>query len=289
MFHSLTTADLSTLYDRQQKLHALSSEFDAFRLYAWQPLDQTEVAYWRNQYVLRFQTGGEACYIAPYETEDFSALLVELMAYERRAGGNALRFLSVERPISDFPPEFTPTPRRDLYDYLYRSEDLVNLQGRDYAAKRNQIAQFKRSYRWRFDPLTADNREDCLMIVHQWDATHEGAMLPYERLAIERMITFSQPLGQCGGILYADDQPAAFAIGSHPRDSLLDVIAEKALAQFTGVYSMIIHTYASYAYTLTPFQYINREEDMGLENLRNAKMQLKPERLIEKTLMTMSL
>ena len=49
---------------------------------------------------------------------------------------------------------------------------------------------------------------------------------------------------------------------------------------------MIIRAYAQYAYQRSPFTFINREEDMGLENLREAKLQLKPERLIEKTLMT---
>jgi hypothetical protein len=49
---------------------------------------------------------------------------------------------------------------------------------------------------------------------------------------------------------------------------------------------MIIQAFAEYAYTLAPFEYVNREEDMGLENLRNAKLQLKPAMLIEKSLLT---
>jgi hypothetical protein len=160
------------------------------------------------------------------------------------------------------------------------------MPGRDYAAKRNQIAQFKRRYAWRFSPLTADKAADCFSVLESWATLHEGTALAAEHIAIERMINCPYSLGQCGGILYADDRPVAFSIGSHPRPRLLDVVVEKALPGYSGVYSAIIQTFAEYAHSLSPFDFINREEDMGLENLRNAKLQLKPDRLIEKTLLT---
>ncbi len=285
----MTDQDLPLIWERQQKLKALSSEFDAFRLYVWLHYDHTQVAYWQNQFVLRFSLQGCSCYIAPYETEDFDALLHALMAYERAQGGQAFRFLCVEKEGCRFPAGFTAEPRRDLYDYVYRAEDLISMPGHDYAAKRNQVAQFKRKYDWRFAPLTPDNAGDCLAVVDAWDSAHEGAMLAVERVAIERMVRCPFALGQSGGLLYADGQPVAFAVGSHPRPSLLDVVAEKALPGYTGVYSAIIQAYAEYAHSLAPFEFINREEDMGLENLRNAKLQLKPALLIEKTLMTVEL
>ena len=287
LFHPLTDADLPLIWERQQKLTALSSEFDAFRLYAWLHYDRTQVAYWRNQFALRFSLRGEAsCYIAPYETEDVTSLLEALKAYELKQGGELLRFLCVEKESCRLPNGFTATPRRDLYDYVYRAEDLIAMPGRDYAAKRNQIAQFKRKYQWRFAPLTPDNAADCFAVLETWSEGHEGAALADERIAIERMVHCPYTLGQCGGILYADGQPVAFAIGSHPRPRLLDVVAEKALPGYTGVYSVIIQAFAEYAHAQSPFDFINREEDMGLENLRNAKLQLKPALLVEKTLLT---
>lgn len=289
MFHPLTRDDLPEIWRRQQKLNTLSSEFDAFRLYAWLPLDRSAVAFWRDQFVLRCRAQGEIWYIAPPETEDFHSLLDALAAYERAQGGTQLRFLNAGRPMEDFPSRFTATPRRDLYDYLYQAQDLIGLRGRAYQARRNQISQFKRAYDWRFEPLCAGNRDACLAITDRWDAAHEGVMVGYERTAIERMVTLDQAYGQSGGILFADGEPAAFAIGSHPRPALLDIVAEKALPAYTGAYAMIIQAYAVHAHELAPFEYINREEDMGLENLRNAKQQLKPVRLLEKTLMTEAL
>ena len=286
LFQQLTLDALPELYQRQQKLHALSSEFDAFRLFAWLPLDHSQFALWRDQFVLRCEVENGHWYIAPYETEDFDQLLDTLTAYERSVGGKSLQFLSVERAPGQFPPDFTATPQRALYDYLYRAEDLTTFQGHAYAAKRNHISQFTRRYDWRFEPISCENRDACLQIADQWDATHTGELLSMERQAIDRMLSMDANYGQSGGLLFADGQPVAFAIGSHPRPALLDVMIEKALPQYTGAYSMIIRAYAQYAYQLSPFSYINREEDMGLENLREAKMQLKPDRLIEKTLMT---
>jgi hypothetical protein len=286
LFHPMTDADLPLIFERQQQLAALSSEFDAFRLYVWLHYDHTQVAYWRNQFVLRFSLRGEACYTAPYETQDMPALLAALMAHERAQGGRELRFLCVEKESCRIPGQFGVTPRRDLYDYVYRADDLIHMPGRDYAAKRNQIAQFKRKYDWRFAPLTPANAGDCLSVVDRWYEAHNGTMIADERIAIERMVRCPFALGQCGAVLYADGNPVAFAVGSHPRPQLLDVVAEKALPAYIGVYSMIIQAFAEYAYTLAPFEYVNREEDMGLENLRNAKLQLKPAMLIEKSLLT---
>lgn len=289
LFHPLTETDLPIIWERQNALHVLSSEFDAFRLWAWLPLDHTKISYWNHQFALRCQVGNEVWYVAPGETEDYFGLLHSLMDYERSQGGTVFRFFCVDRNPADFPPEFTASPRRDLFDYLYRAEDLVTLKGRDYAAKRNQISQFKRKYDWRFEPLSSANADGALQVLNAWDAAHEGGLVDYERIAIDRMLRFSRPMGQSGVLLFADGEPAAFAIGSHPRRELLDVLAEKALPQYTGAYPMIMHTYAQYAYSLAPFDYINREEDMGLANLREAKLQLKPDRLIEKTLMVATL
>lgn len=289
LFHDLNDHDLHILYGLQKKLHAFSSEYDALRLFAWLPLDATQIAYWRNCFVLRCHSGDQIWYLAPHETEDFQTLLFELEQHERQQGATRLYFYTAERDLSAFPAEYAATDRRDLYDYLYRAQDLVSMQGRAYAAKRNQIAQFKRKYQWRFEPISPVNTDAVLLLTDQWDAQHNGAMLPYERTAVERMLHAPDAFGQSGGLLFADDQPAAFAIGSHTRAALLDVLAEKALPQFIGAYSAIIQMYSEYAYSLHPFEFINREEDMGLENLRNAKLQLKPDRLIAKTLMSKQL
>ncbi len=290
MFHPITQPDLDTIWDCQQKLHALSSEFDAFRLFAWLPLDRSEVAFRRGLFALRFYVGDERWYLAPYETEDFGGLIRDLMDNERAAGGKMFRFLCVERCPGAFPEGFTACPRRDLYDYVYRAEDITGFGGRAYAAKRNQVSQFKRKYGWRFEPLSPANRDACLAITDEWDAAHAGGgLLAYERTAIERMLAFPKKYGQSGGVLFADDRPVAFTIGSHPRAELLDIVAEKALTAYTGAYATIIQAYAQYAYSLSPFRFVNREEDMGLPNLREAKTQLKPERMIEKTLMTAEL
>ena len=285
----MTEEDLPLIRERQQQLASLSSEFDAFRLYAWLHYDHTQVAYWQNQFVLRFSLKDEACYTAPYETQDMPGLLAALMDVERGRGSRTFRYLCVEREGCSFPAGFTATPRRDLYDYVYNAADLIGMQGHAFAAKRNQVAQFKRKYDWHFAPLTQQNAADCMTVLDAWYQTHESPTLQQERIAIQRMLGCPFLLGQSGGMLYADGQPVAFAIGSHPRPQLMDVIAEKALPGYTGLYSAIIQAYAAYAYSLATFEYINREEDMGLENLRNAKLQLNPAFLIEKTLMTAEL
>ena len=74
-------------------------------------------------------------------------------------------------------------------------------------------------------------------------------------------------------ILYVDETPAAFAIGSRINQNTFDVSFEKGLVEYEGVYSKINNEFAK---TLIGFEFINREEDMGIESLRKSKLSYHP-------------
>ena len=59
---------------------------------------------------------------------------------------------------------------RDMYDYVYLSEDLINLKGRKYQKKRNHINKFKKRYEWNYETITDDNVEECLIAAMEWAA-----------------------------------------------------------------------------------------------------------------------
>lgn len=76
-----------------------------------------------------------------------------------------------------------------------------------------------------------------------------------------------------GAVLYVEDKPVAMTLGSEISQNVYDVNFEKALREYDGVYAVINNEFAK---TLTKYKYINREEDMGLEGLRKAKLSYNP-------------
>ena len=103
-------------------------------------------------------------------------------------------------------------------------------------------------------------------------------------MAIRRMLREWEALDMVGGLLMADGRPIGFTAGERIAPDMVDIHFEKALAGFPGAYPMVAREFARLVKTLLPeVRYLNREEDMGLDNLRKAKEEWHPAYLLEKS------
>lgn len=85
----------------------------------------------------------------------------------------------------------------------------------------------------------------------------------------------------CGGIYYVEDRPVAYTLGEELSGMATYLIHfEKAVAGYKGLYQFINQSFAQ----VLPEDYetINREQDMGNQGLRQAKLSYKPTGFIEK-------
>lgn len=180
-----------------------------------------------------------------------------------------------------FPGRFIFTPARDDYDYIYSVEALASLSGKKLHGKRNHCNKFEATYDWKYSPLVPALFPDCLFLLDGWEAEKSGD--PEEYAAIRRVLEHWDELGMEGGILYADGRPAAFSIAEQITADTADVHFEKALEGIPGAYPMVARELARQLRAAHPeIMYLNREEDMGLPNLRKAKEEWYPAYLLEK-------
>lgn len=172
---------------------------------------------------------------------------------------------------------------RDSFDYIYERDSLASLSGKKYHSKRNHIAAFSKKYNWRYESLGAGNIEKVRECASLWYASKEplghGFLLEKESL-FKILDNFNIFKNIKGGVIFVDDNAVAFTLGSAVNGDVFDINIEKALPDFATAYSVINREFA--LKELSGFKYINREDDLGIEGLRKAKLSYSPERLIKK-------
>jgi hypothetical protein len=184
-------------------------------------------------------------------------------------------------------PRFSISPAREHFDYLYSTQDLIHLEGRNYHSKRNFINTFKGSYTFRYAELTNEYVKDCLDFQEEWCTLHrcaEDMGLLGEWSAIRRALENLGELNLRGGIITVDGKVQAFTLGEKLNNETVVVHIEKANPQMRGLYAVINQQFCQHAWA--DVAYINREQDLGEEGLRQAKLSYHPTRLIEKFTIT---
>ena len=165
-------------------------------------------------------------------------------------------------------------------DYVYTVEKMSTYAGRKLHKKRNLLKQFQETYRHEARPLTNDRIDEARFILDDWlktskmitDETDFGPCLE----ALDRY----EELVLCGGIYYADTEPAGFVLGEELNEETYVLHFAKARTKFKGVYQYMFNNFAK---ILPPkYKYLNLEQDLDKENLRVFKSSYVPDALLKK-------
>lgn len=184
---------------------------------------------------------------------------------------------------------FVVTEARDHFDYVYLTEDLAQLAGRKYSAKRNHINQFTRYYRAEYRPVTEDLVAECLALAEVWcekRMCEEDLSLQHELCGIEDALRNFQTLRLDGGAILVNGSVQAFALGELLDEKTAVVHIEKANPEFKGIYTAMTQMYAARWEKETTF--INLEQDLGEPGLRRAKESYYPDHMAKKYEITMA-
>ena len=252
-------------------------------MYCWQQVYHSAWAEIDGFLVIRFRIdGGEKIgYMQPVGEGDFAPLIPTLRA-DAHAHGQRLRIIGLTDEGREMIRRmhiglFAFESDRALEDYVYNADDLRNLPGRRYQPKRNHINRFLAEYPdYRYEELTHDRFDECMALEREWRRAHEGhtSELCAEQRAMQRGFEHFGELGMQGGCIYVGDRLVAFTYGSAVNDHTFDTHVEKADTEYDGAFTIINKLFAQH---LDPrFTLINREEDLGIEGLRQAKLSYHP-------------
>lgn len=184
-----------------------------------------------------------------------------------------------------YPGRFRFHHDRDGFDYVYDIHDLADLTGRKFQRKRNHINRFRQEYpNCTTEPLTDENTEEAVQLLIQWFTDRELADpqgdFHMEKAAVFKALRNRTELGMEGLLLKHNGRLIAMTMGSRLVEDTFDIHFEKALLD---AYPVINQEFARYLRAKYPtLQFLDREDDMGLEGLRKAKLSYNPHHMVEK-------
>ena len=193
----------------------------------------------------------------------------------------------------DFDLSFEWQTNRDDCDYIYERKKLAALQGKTYHKKKNHVSRFLRNYEgnWEFRSLNLCNiADDMIFVAEKWLeerfttvelSDEDKKILNLEHEMIKIALENRQNFALDGGVLYTAGKPVAMTLASRISEKTLDVHFEKCLSEAAaaGAYAAINWCFAN---ACDSYEFLNREEDMGVEGLRKAKLSYHPDVLLEK-------
>ena len=278
-FHQLTLSDREAMQAVTLPSGRRNCNYTFANLVGWQFWYDTEVCVLENAVVLRYTLDGQRAYMV-CTSEALSLELIEAL-FDDSNGDLTLMGLE-DSQVAQLQTShlFSVEPDRDQYDYIYRRTDLATLHGKHLDAKRNHINRFRAEHPdFEYRPLTPESFDECRRLTEIWQEDKAASdTIDAEHRVMETIFSNWNALGMTGGSIFVDGRMVAFTYGSAVTTDTLDVCVEKADRHVEGAFAIINQQFAEHL----PEQYIylNREEDMGILGLRQAKLSYHPEILL---------
>ncbi|MEG1982015.1 MAG: phosphatidylglycerol lysyltransferase domain-containing protein [Clostridia bacterium] len=244
---------------------------------------RTKVAFIDDFVIFRNESNGKYFYLYPAGSGDIEKAIKEIIN-DATSSETPFAIAGIDTPSKEilekfFSDVFEIKYDRDNCDYIYNADDLINLSGKKYHSKRNHLKQFEKAENGcSFEPITKDNISLCKEVFHRWLEEKEGDFA-METSVIDECIENFTELGLVGGLLRGNCGICAFTLGNRLNSNTFVTHIEKSLSDCKGSSAAINNKFAKYA--CKDYKYINREEDMGIEGLRKAKLSYKPAILLD--------
>jgi hypothetical protein len=272
-----------------RKENSRSSDYNFGNIYLWDTRYKKHLSAAGDRLIIRLRYTDEPFFAFPIGCGELGPAL-DAMKESVAASGVPLTLRAVtdeQKALleASYPGRFQFTENRDSFDYIYLAEKLATLAGRKLHAKRNHCNRFEENNNWDFLPLTRDLIPGCIDMLDTWicefDVSPDG--IADEKTALMRGFEHWESLGLEGGVLRVEGGIVGFAIGEPTSADTFDVHFEKAFSAINGAYPMVCREFVRQILREHPnVVYINREEDLGLPNLRKAKLDCYPEFLLRK-------
>lgn len=257
-------------------------------LFTWHFQTDSSYAIIQNNLVIRFSNPDEGHeYYLPFGNDNCISAIEELKKTSLYAG-ERLCLRGITPQLQEKLEQYNPTlwdysENRDYFDYIYSRQELAELKGKNYQPKRNHVNKFRKSYKYTYEPLIPSAIPECLEFESAWCMKHgyiENDNIRNERRSLTTAFKHWNELDLTGFIIRIEGKIIAFTFGHPINHNTFGIHYEKADVNIDGAYSAINQHFA--ASLPEQYIYLNREEDLGIPGLRQAKLSYHPVKMLKK-------
>lgn len=271
--------------------NSLNCEYTFGNVFVWSTAYNTQICHYKNFFICKWGKDKNISYSLPLGEGDFSDAIRAIIDDAKENGvkpkiyGITSSYLSMLQ--ESFTGDFEYHYDEAMNDYVYSVEKMASLSGKKYHGKRNHINNFKKQNpNWTFEVIDENNINDCIEFHTKWietraedDESTEDFSLEFE--AVLKAFENYKKLNFVGALIRVENKVIAYTMGeANMKGNCFVTHFEKASAEIQGAYPIINQEFSNNC--LKNYEYVNREEDLGLEGLRKAKESYYPEIFLEK-------
>jgi len=263
-------------------------EYSFTNLIMWKNACAIQYTIFKNSLIIKkMDFDGTLHFMQPigYRKEDLKEIVEILEGYKVEGEFDFLFKDAEEDFVSDlkdiFGDKYSIEEDRDNFDYIYESEKLISLSGKILHKKKNHLNYFIKNYKYQDVEITDELIKPCMKAAREWCCKNScRGYLLYELRAIEELLINRDKLNIIGMAIYVDGKISAFTLGEIVNENMAIIHVEKADSDIRGLYNYINRTFVEKY--LKDIPYINREQDLGMEGLRKAKLSYSPSNFSKK-------
>lgn len=283
-FKPVTLADRE-FFERHYALYPQTHSSNTFtNMVCWNHFTPYRYAYVNGNVIISCTTEGVTRFHPPIGPRD-PELMRELIQLALDVSDDTLlMFIDPDTAqwIHELEPELMLVPDRDNFEYVYRASDLAELPGKKYQKIRSQLNRFQKNCMNTVEPITSGNLEEVMELLRKWrdwKGCDKNPVLAHEVEAAFYAVEHFTELPLRGLLLRVDSEVGAISLFERLNADTALIHFEKGLPDCEGIYKAINASTA--AALANEVEYINRESDLGVGGLREAKLRYHPHHMVE--------
>lgn len=293
-FKCLTLEDKEIIEKYIDKSKLDSYEYLFSSLYMWRKLNNIKYAVIDDVLIIEKNEEGKGTFYAQlfgYNKDNLTNIIDELIKRN-------LEFTDRDYLFGDVGDEFVDDLKKytdfsidlvediDDSEYIYNTQDLIELKGKKYHSKKNHVNSFLKTYSYDIKTINNENvKSNCMDLLHKW---HEEVAVTVDKEMLMEIDAIKDLFRELHFFdlnsiaIYVDGDLAGFAVGEKVNDRMALIHVERGEIAYKGIYAFLNKQFLVESFQDTEF--VNRQEDTGNEGLRKAKKSYHPEKMIKKYL-----
>lgn len=275
-FRSIAREDKATV-DRLRSISGEQSSSYSFPvLFCWQEELGLRICIKKDCFMVKYEMAGGQDYFFPCgEIRQVKAMITHLLSTEGKVRFHFVSERNREFLLREYKEKLLITKEdRNSFDYLIKVEDFLSLKGKEYSRIRYYINKIRRERKIRFLVMQPVHLKEVREVGKIWELernTFDAADEEAEKRALNNYETL-----KLDGLLFRENgKPVGYIIGTFLNQDTFDIqfmkkLPGKGRIDFYMLYILcrLLKGYASY---------LNLEDDMGHEGLRQKKLLYRPD------------